>query len=242
MRLWDERSYEGLDPIEGKLRRIIFWHCFISDKSTSLLHRRVQQLDELYLQEPITTSLDTLTPTPPLVDPKRTGQQGICEEFVLQGFKKAVEIWSLGSSTLSELRLFVAANTRTATTMSDTQQRSLLESYMRFASVRDSMPLCIVSPGTVCMPGQEHGEEHQRRGLWSQRANILLTYRFLHLVILCQFAAVGYTRLLGVGEDGTVLAWRKIEIAHEVLEEINSLPFEALQFNGEPAVSPSLFL
>jgi hypothetical protein len=32
------------------------------------------------------------------------------------------------------------------------------------------------------------------------------------------------------------LRGRKIEIAHGVLEEISSLPFEALQLNGEPAV------
>ncbi|KAL3452039.1 hypothetical protein BJX65DRAFT_303753 [Aspergillus insuetus] len=100
------------------------------------------------------------------------------------------------------------------------------------------MPACIASPGTVRMPD----EAKTQRGLWKQRANVLLKYRYLHMLIVCQFAAAGYTRLLGVAEDATALAWRKIQLAHETLVEINKLPFEALQLNGEPAVEKLCYI
>jgi hypothetical protein len=249
MRLWDEASYGAVatavpDPIERKLRRIIFWHSVVSDMSTALLNHRPQQLNEFHLREPITASLEAIVADPPLVDPAREGSRYICEEFIVDAFKRACEVWILGAGALAELRLFMAAcartdsgsatgtGTGTGTVISDAQQRTLRDSYMRFISVKDNMPACITSPGTVRMPN----ETKTRRGLWTQRANILLTYKYLHMLIICQFAAAGYTRLLGVAEDATALAWRKIEIAHGVLEEISSLPFEALQLNGEPAV------
>jgi hypothetical protein len=225
MRLWDEASYcagtsavSGAaipDPIERKLRRIVFWHSVVSDMSTALLNHRPQQLDEFHLREPITASLEAIVADPPLVDPAREGSRYICEEFIVEAFKRAFEVWILGAGALAELRLFMVACARTdsgsgtgtgsGTVISDVQQRTLQESYMRFISVKDTMPACITSPGTVRMPN----EAKTRRGLWTQRANILLTYSHLHMSIICQFAAAGYTRLLGVAEDATALAWKE---------------------------------
>lgn len=142
---------------------------------------------------------------------------------------------------LFDLRLFLAANSRTTASgatvqLSPDQQRSLAESYMHFISVLDDLPLCIFSPGAILTPTPEW-DDFQQRGLWIQKANIVITYHYLRMVILCRFMDAGYTRLLGLSEDPMSLAWRKVEIAHEAFNQVNTLPFEALRFNGEACVS-----
>ncbi|KAM6525883.1 hypothetical protein FALCPG4_011415 [Fusarium falciforme] len=241
MRLWDEDSYRGLDPVEAKLRRIIFWHCFISDKSAGLLNNRPQQLNEFVLQQPITTSR-LIDLSPPLLDADRNTNRGLSEEFILECFKKDLEVWDRGSSTLAELGLFVAANNRIGATMSDAQRRSLCESYMRFASVKDDMPQCINYSQPTTGLRNLVSNDYQGNGLWMQRANIFITYRYLNMTLLCRFAPLGYASLLGLGDDSTSLAWRKIEIAHEVLQEVNSVLLESVKRNGEPVVEKLRFI
>ncbi|RTE84390.1 hypothetical protein BHE90_001028 [Fusarium euwallaceae] len=237
MRLYDESSYEILDPIEAQLRRNAFWSLYSSDRSACLLNSRPLQLDEFRLQAPFTTLFKTSQATP-LLGLDESSHLHQFEECILQGFLKNHDVWDLGHAILFNLQLFATANIRAGegASINKTQQQSLSESYLRFLSSLDSIPDLIASPNTLCASSDGQLLVYQRRALWVQKANLILTYHYLRMMILDRFIAANLHCLLGLNDDPTSLKCRKVEIAHDVLELVTSVPFESLQANGESCV------
>ncbi|KAJ3454114.1 hypothetical protein MRS44_018008 [Fusarium solani] len=237
MRLFDECSYETLDPIEAQLRRNAFWSLYSSDRSACLLNSRPMQLDEFRLQTPFTTLFKTSQATP-LLGPHEPSHLHQVEECILQGFLKNHDVWDLGHAILFNLQLFATANIRAGegAGINKNQQQSLSESYLRFLSSLDNIPELIASPNTLCASSDGQLLEYQRRALWVQKANLILTYHYLRIMILERFIAANLHCLLGLNDDPISLKCRKVEIAHDVLDLVTSVPFEALQANGESCV------
>lgn len=242
MRLYDECSYEILDPIEAQMRRNAFWSLYSSDRSACLLNSRPLQLDEFRLQTPFTTRFKTGQATP-LLGLHESSHLDQFEECILQGFLKNHDIWDLGHGILFNLQLFATANIRAGegASINKNQQQSLSESYLRFLSSLDNIPDLIASPNTLSASSDGQLLEYQRRALWVQKANLILTYHYLRMMILDRFIATNLHCLLGLNDDSISLKCRKVEIAHDVLELVTSVPFESLQANGESCVSPVLF-
>ncbi|KAL2840356.1 hypothetical protein BJX68DRAFT_246733 [Aspergillus pseudodeflectus] len=157
----------------------------------------------------------------------------------MQGFRMDHEVWQLGHAVLFDLHLFQAALGRIAEPkeISAPQQEALSDSYLRFLSVLDNIPSHLVSP-VVSPAGDPHSArlDTQARSFWVQGVNIVLTYHYLRMVILDRFIKAGLSHLLGIADSRTSLAWKKVEIAHDVLTFMTGAPFEALQVNGEPCV------
>lgn len=242
MRLYDECSYEIPDPIEAQLRRNAFWSLYSSDRSACLLNSRPLQLDEFRLQTPFTTLFKTSQATP-LLGSHESSHLHQIEECILQGFLKNHDVWDLGHAILFNLQLFATANIRAGEggSINKNQQQSLSESYLRFLSSLDNIPDLIASPNTLRASSDGQLLEYQRRALWVQKANLILTYHYLRMMILDRFIASNLHCLLGLNDDPVSLKCRKVEIAHDVLELVTSVPFESLQANGESCVSPILF-
>lgn len=55
MRLYEERSYKALDPVEALKRRTIFWHLYVGDKSLSVLRGMPVTLSSHSFEEGIST-------------------------------------------------------------------------------------------------------------------------------------------------------------------------------------------
>ncbi|RKK53453.1 hypothetical protein BFJ69_g17824, partial [Fusarium oxysporum] len=239
MRLYDERSYEHLEPIEAKLCRNSFWHLYASDRSASLLNSRPLQLDKFHLEVSF-TALEHLDKLPPLLDQTRLEHQGVFEDLLMQGFRKDHEVWDLGQAVLSDLRLFLATNNRAGerADMTPGQERALSELYLRFLSIVDDFPTHIASPATFHAT-DENITEYQRRAFWVQNANIMITYHYLRMKILDRFIDAELPHLLGVSSSPLSLAWKKVEIGHDLFCVLTGVPFEALQSNGEPCATPS---
>ncbi|KAH7462386.1 hypothetical protein FOMA001_g18526 [Fusarium oxysporum f. sp. matthiolae] len=236
MRLYDEHSYEHLEPIEAKLCRNSFWHLYASDRSASLLNSRPLQLDKFHLEVSF-TALEHLDKLPPLLDQTRLEHQGVFEDLLMQGFRKDHEVWDLGQAVLSDLRLFLATNNRAGerADMTPGQERALSELYLRFLSIVDDFPTHIASPATFHAT-DENITEYQRRAFWVQNANIMITYHYLRMKILDRFIDAELPHLLGVSSSPLSLAWKKVEIGHDLFCVLTGVPFEALQSNGEPCV------
>lgn len=238
MRLYDERSYEGLEPTEAKLRRYVFWHLCSGDRSACLLNGRPLQLDEFRLQVSFTT-LRHFDKMPPLLDPDRAEHQGPFEDLLIQAFQKDLEIWDLGQEILFAIRLFVASSLRSGGGGEITlmQERALSELYFRFLSILDDCPTHILSPSTVHTADQK-STEYQRQVFWVQKANIMITYHYLRVKILDRFIDAELTHLLEVSSSPQFFAWKRVEIGHDLLGLVTDIPFEALKANGEPCVGP----
>ncbi|TFB00524.1 hypothetical protein CCMA1212_007846 [Trichoderma ghanense] len=234
MRLHVEDSYEGLDPVEAKLRRNAFWYLYSADRSTSLLNGTKQGLMDIRLQGPLTTAFGA-TECAPLLDQHRPENEGRFEEYLMAGFHKDHEVWRHGFGLLFDLDLFLAANSRTSNgqSLDVAQMNSLTGSYLGFSSILDDLPEFLVSPATICN-FDKVCEEHQRRAFWIQKTNIALSYHFLRMLILNRFAAVELLSLIGLSDGQLSIDWKKVEIAHEVLNLVASVPLEALLANGEP--------
>ncbi|KAI8654438.1 Zn(2)-C6 fungal-type domain-containing protein [Fusarium keratoplasticum] len=234
MRLHDEHSYDGLDPVEAKLRRNAFWFLYSADRSNSVLKGRKQALGEFNLPGSLTT---TFSPDdcPQLLDQVRPENGGHFEENLMTGFQRHRDVWRLGFSVLFDLDLFLATSSRTTgdTGLNDTQMRSLTESYLDFSSVLDDLPEFLQSPAIICETDNGR-EKHQRRAFWIQRANITLSYHYLRMAILNRFLSANLLGVLGLNDGQTAIDLRKIEIAHELLILIASVPLDALKANGEP--------
>ncbi|KAH7143721.1 hypothetical protein EDB81DRAFT_503133 [Dactylonectria macrodidyma] len=223
-----------MDPIEAKLCRNAFWYLYSADRAASLLNGRILPLGEFRLQGPCTTVF-CQSEAPSLLDQRQAENHGRLEELLQAGFSKCHEVWKLGFGVLFDLDLFFAASSRTGsgTEISHTQQRSLTGAYLRFLSVLDDLPEHLVLP-TALRDSDDEWTRYKSRAIWIQKANITLTYHYLRMEILNRFISAKVPQLLGVNDDPTSVAWRKVEIARELLNAVACLPLEALQANGEP--------
>lgn len=245
MRLFDAQSYYGKDPIEAELCRNMFWHLYSSDRSASLLNDRPQIIDEFRLCEPITASFD-LALDIRLLDYELKSNLNRPEALLREAFRKDNQVWGLGYGILADLRLFCAANDRvqpreTMTRLDDAQQRHLSVSYIQFVGVLDDISSSIANPAMIA-DAESLIPESDQSVLWTQKANLWLTYHYLRGVILERFHAAGYAFLLGLGDAKEALARRKLELAHDVLGLVTAVPFEALKYNGEAAVEKIRFV
>ncbi|WAO97401.1 Zn(2)-C6 fungal-type domain-containing protein [Fusarium falciforme] len=234
MRLYDENSYDGLDPIEAKLRRNAFWFLFSASRSASVMNGRKQALAEFHMLGYLSTVFCP-DDSPPLLDQSRPENKDQFEENLVTGFKRSHDVWKLGFSLLYDLDLFLATSSRTTghAKLNDAQKKSLTESYLRFSSVLDDLPGYLQSPTMICDADSEC-EKHQRRAFWIQRANITLSYHYLCMLILDRFLPAKLLGVVGLNDDQISIDSRKVEIAHELLVLVSSVPLDALRANGEP--------
>lgn len=237
MRLYNETSYDNLNPIEASIRRRAFFHLCSADKSASLLNVRPQILDEFHLGAPITTKF-CRDEGPPLLDPGRVENEDQVESLLQEGVKKDSDLWALASDILFDLRLLKTWRTRSHETaqFSEPHKLRLMEAYVQFTMLLDDLSECLASP-EMRKTSNKGSTQYQRRQLWSQHANIYVTYHYLRLVLMNRFVTDGMSHLLGLNDDPTMLAWRMTEIVRDLLSVVDSLPSEVLQTSGEPCVS-----
>lgn len=237
MRLLDEDSYEGLDSIEATLRRNALRYLYSLDRSNSLQSGRKQNLSELRLQSPVITDF-AFDERISLLDRHRPENEGCFERYLMMGFQKNYELWRDGFGILFDLDLFLSANSRASNdrALDMAQMSSLTESFLRFSSILDDVPEFVMSPMAICNPDKLR-EKHQRLAFWIQKSNIMLSYHFLQLLVLTRFAANDLLSLLGLSNDRLSIDWKKIDIAHEVLNLMKTVPLRAVHANGEPGVS-----
>ncbi|CAH0028754.1 unnamed protein product [Clonostachys rhizophaga] len=234
MRLHHEESYDGLDSREATLRRNALRYLYSLDRSNSSLNGKKQNLNELRLQSPVIAGF-SFDERISLLDRHRPENEGCFERYLMMGFQRNYELWRHGFGILFDLDLFLSANSRVSDdrVLDIAQMRSLTDSFLRFSSILDDVPEFVMSPTTICNPDKLR-EKYQRLAFWIQKSNILLSYYFLQLFVLNRFAAADLLSLLGLSNDRLSIDWKKIDIAHEVLNLMKTVPLQALHANGEP--------
>lgn len=237
MRLFDEAAYQGVDIVEGQILRNVFWHMHSGDKSAAILNNVPITLHQILLGSTITTDFYGQQNTQ-LIDAQRHSDAPNFEHQLYEGFHICQRMWSTASNVLVDIQVLIHVHSRFNLDVpnSGLTKAAITDSYMSFSRVIDDLPAWLRDPMSV-KSSDERSERSQRRAFWTQRANLLVTFHCLRLILLQKCAEHGLLSLLGLSEDETMLAFRKTEIASDLLNVAMGVPFEALQANGEPCVS-----
>lgn len=237
MRLFDESVYQHVDAVEGQILRNVFWHLHSGDKSASILNNVPITLHQILLGSTITTAFCGQQQTE-LINARKYPDAPKFEEQLYEGFNLCQRVWSAASNVLVDIQVLVHVHSRFTLEVptSDLTKTAITDSYLSFSGVLDTLPEWLRDPMSI-NSADERSERSQRRAFWTQRANLLVTFHCLRLILLQKCAEHGLLSLLGLSEDETMLAFRKTEIASDLLNVAMGVPFEALQANGEPCVS-----
>lgn len=237
MRLFDEGVYQNVDAVEGQILRNVFWHMHSGDKSASILNNVPITLHQILLGSTITTAFYGQQQTE-LIDAQKHADAPNYEHQLCEGFNLCQRMWSTASNVLVDIQVLVHVHSRFNLDVptSDLTKAAITDSYLSFSRVIDDLPSWLRDPMSVTST-DERSERSRRRAFWTQRANLLVTFHCLRLILLQKCAEHGLSALLGLSEDETMLAFRKTEIASDLLSAAMGVPFEALQANGEPCVS-----
>lgn len=237
MRLFDEGAYQIADAVEAQIMRNVFWHMHSGDKSASILNNVPITLHQILLGSTITTAFYGQQQTE-LINARRHSDAPDFEHQLYEGFNLCQKMWSAASNVLVDIQVLVHVHSRFNLDVptGDLTKAAITDSYLSFSRVIDDLPLWLRDPMSV-KSTDEGSERSRRRAFWTQRANLLVTFHCLRLILLQKCAEHGLSSLLGLSEDETMLAFRKTEIASDLLSFAMGVPFEALQANGEPCVS-----
>jgi hypothetical protein len=242
MRLYEECSFEGLDPVEARLCRIAFWQLFMMDKHSALLEDRPMTLHDFSFHGSITVKLqDELEVR--LMGPDTTIAAVELEEQILTGFYISQRLWASASRILLDLQTLtrLCQCDKKAELLVEAQRIGLTGTYLLFLSVLDNLPPFLQSPETgISYEETRPSIQYQRQNFRVQRANLLVTYHCLRMVLLQRFIDLGLVSLLGLRDEDAMLALRKTEIARDLINVITSVSFDSLRANGEACVSDYL--
>ncbi|KAN0104853.1 hypothetical protein V8E51_010598 [Hyaloscypha variabilis] len=235
MRLYDSTLLDGLDPVEAQLLQNIFWQLYTGDKSAALLNDRSFALHQFNVRKLISLP-HSLPGGHSLLDTRRSPNSELFESQLMAGFHKCQEIWNLAFELLLSLqRIEQSGPTPQSLLLTPEEKSKITEAYLRYLSTLDDLPMWYRNPGTFeATPNKD--QVYRNRCFSAQRANLQVTYHCLKLIILDAFSGLGLSPLLGIMDDALMITLRKIEIAQDVINFLQEVPFESLQANGEPCV------
>jgi hypothetical protein len=225
MRLYDERSFDSLDPLEVLLRRTAFWTLTAYAQYHHILEEHSLVPYTWDLKRNVTLKLDHES-------------ADAFEEQIFAGFFAFHRLWEAASGLLQDLESYARLRRQTANALAlvELQQTGLTESYVQFLSVLDHLPTFIHSFDTVNTENPEITVS-QHRQLWIQRTNLFVTYHCLRMALVTRFSQLGLGVVLGIQDTEPMLALRKTEIAHDMICLITSVPLDILRVNGETCIT-----
>lgn len=238
MRLYDETSLAGLEPPEAQLRRAVYWQLCTGDRSAAILNNRPFSLHPLLLDTPMRLRpldddhlnlLDTSLP-------QNTSEH---VQVLNQGFNLSSRLFEAASTVILDLQTLKDFSGRTSSGSTDLvrgQKAAIVNSLIAFRCVLDDIPDRIHRPWQMDAEQVPTVFQYQQGCYWVQHVNLKVTFHCLRMIILQTASDHGFTSLLGLSDDGRLLAMEQAEIARDVLMCIQNAPFLALKLNGESCV------
>ncbi|CEL04587.1 hypothetical protein ASPCAL05715 [Aspergillus calidoustus] len=240
MQLEDPRSFQGMDPLEARLRVMAFRTIRISAR-----YHRILENHPLSICDPPWSALGSLDDEPKIslmMSSSSWDKPPEYESQLLVAFELFERIWVVASEILMDLECFVRFDRRDTSVLStllESHQNHFLDPYSTFLGLLDQLPPFLHSPESVkhIRHLDETVTEIQCRQFWIQRANLFVNYHCLRMLILNRFAQYGLTTMIGVQKTDTMVALRKTEIAHDMNVFLTNAPIDSLLVNGEACVA-----
>jgi len=262
MRLNEEPSYEGLDPIESEIRRRIYWLLFQADKSSACLRARTICLrleDAAALRLP--TEVDDEQITSSGIAPQPLGRTPL-----ISGFNINTNLFRILNDALLLQRR--KAPPTVDSILADLQNVNELRERVMQTALEVATPLQLrrAYDSRVSSPAQDWEAKLQARfmdffhsagdsnhalnSFLVMQGNILVTQHVVRLVLLQtreslyqQLAMLTQMPINGVGGlAGLQMSEAAEDIACELLDGLNSLPVECVATNGPSLVQKVRFV
>jgi len=238
MRLYEESSFENLDPVEEHLLKNIFWQIHAVDRSASILISRPISLHRLCVGAKITTSYwRRPSSDAPLLDYSTTPNALDIESMVSQGFDLCQDLWTKASDIIIKFDTLDVWNEGISdgSALVGPQHTIVITDYLDFIGMIDHFRFDVKVPDTANTSDPATMARIQR-AFDIQRVNLCVTYYCLKLVLLQRFYDGGVAEHLGVPGRAYGIALRKIDVASDMVRILSEASFESLQVNGEPCV------
>lgn len=238
LRLYSERELARDDPLESTLLRCTFWMLYMSDCAAICMRNRA-----VILHEPLLGSdmdLGEFGPNQvPLMDPLQPHCRNRFEKSILEGFHLLVRNWSLAARLMLAIRSYgrlATAQTSDDSLIRRAEEVKAAQAYVAFVSVLDTMPTWLQAPNNF-VSGDDAAARHQRSCYMSQRYRLLSGHYCARLLAVHECRSVGLTAAIGLHDNDATIAVEQLNIARDFIYNLQSVPFDYLQTNGETGVS-----
>ncbi|KAJ5610640.1 transcriptional regulator family: Fungal Specific TF [Penicillium lagena] len=237
MQLHDEKSLQGLSPLEAEFRRRAFWIAYIGDKSAAILNNRPITIHKFSFESGITTAYPTGIEDEISVSPGNSAPDDTTRKSFIVGFNANLRLWQAASDLLLELRLLESRKDPGLITrpLPTAEERGRIDHlFLLFVTSLDNLPPYL-QPDMFAMNVDEDSNQlgNPLKQYIIQTANLYVSLHCLRLVIAQKLEEFNHATPL----HNDILLLRKTEIARDMLRVIREAPFWSLQVNGEPCVS-----
>jgi hypothetical protein len=240
MRLYNEASLQGLDPVEETILRNAFWQLYVCDKTALVLKGRPVVVDEALFETKLTLQTHSLR-TVPLFDYQGDINAAKIQECLVEGFHIIRRLWTMAARVIRAMESTSRGALGLHADMGTYNQNiaQLTEAYFEVITLTSNHPVWVQSAEEFPPDSnQEAGHtEYQLSILQRQRTSYLITLHCIKVLVLSTAIQYNMTEVMGLNTEPLTLALRHIELAQDFLNVLESVPFLHLQAEGEHCVS-----
>lgn len=240
MRLYDESSLEGREPIEENLLRNAFWQLYVCDKTALVMKGRPVTIHESLFETELTLKTHSRSSVPLFEVGRESSGAGI-EDRLVEGFHVIRRLWAMATRVIQAME---SKSRRTWDAHADMQAcresiAQLSEAYFEMITLTTNLPAWAQSPGELSPGVSRDADQHLCDILQRQRTSYLITLHCIKVLVLNTAIQCNMTEVMGLSAEPLTLAMRQIELAQDFLNVLESVPFLHLQTEGEHCVSRS---
>lgn len=230
MRLYDERSLQGRDPIEQSILRNAFWQLYVCDKTALVMKARPVSIHESLFETELT--LETHSRNPVSLFELGSEPHGIeTEARLVEGFHVIRRLWAMAAQVVQAM---------------ESNSRRTWDAYADMVARRESIPqlsvmyfeMITLTNWARSTEASSHGKDQgESETLLRQRTAYLISLHCVKFFLLDTAIHCSMTEVMGLSAEPLSLSMRQIELAQDFLNVLESVPFLHLQAEGEHCVS-----
>lgn len=237
MRLYDESSLEGREPVEENLLRNAFWQLYVCDKTALVMKGRPITIHETLFETELTLRTHSRSSVLLFDHGRESNGTGI-EDRLLEGFHVIRRLWTMAARVIQAMEL---NSKRTSDAHTDTEScresvAQLSEAYFKMITSTNNLPAWVRFPGELPPDVSQDADQHRFEIFQRQRTSYLITLHSIKFLMLKSAIQCNMTEVMGVSPDPLTLAMRQIELGQDFLNILEGLPFLHLQVEGEHCV------
>lgn len=242
MRLYDESSLEGLDPVEEKLLRNAFWQLYVCDQTALIMKGRPVTIHEPLFETEFTIKAPSRCSVPLLIHPE--GSQGArLEGFLAEGSRIISRLWTMAAHVIHSMEML--SKKRTSDIFPDAEDRReavarLSRAYFEVITLTVDYSDSAELPDKSSPSIDGEADQYLLDMLQRQRTSCLISLHMIKVQVLHSAVRCGMPDVLGLSSEPLSLAMKQIEAAQDFLFVLESVPFIHLQTEGEHCVSACL--
>lgn len=229
MRLYNEISLQGRDPIEQSILRNAFWQLYICDKTALVMKTRSVAIHESLFETELTLETNPRSSVP-LFEIGQESNATEIEDRLVEGFHIIRRLWAMAAQVVQAM---------------ESNSRRTWDEYADMVARRESIPrlstmyfeMITLTNWTrspeESSPGALDEGQHLCETLLRQRTTYLISLHCIKVFLLDTAINCNMTEVMGLSAGPLALSMRQIELAQDFLNVLESVPFLHLQVEGE---------